>query len=117
MISNNSETIIGDLLDLATVISPNLTKSWYLLANWSYKWAKKSADKIQSTNNEDNQSINILFDLLPSHTTNEEKDFILCLFSRGLNSINIPEILIKTNDEINNLKQDEKINKDVFSLE
>jgi hypothetical protein len=118
--SMNDNHIIGDLLDLATVISPKLCKSWYQLANWCYKWGKKSADKIQlssnSVGNED--QLNVLFELLPTHTTSEEKEFITSLFSRGLNTINIPEILtVKFNDPIMSASCQEQTKSNAFSLE
>lgn len=61
--SNQEESIIGNMLDLATTLSPKLAKSWYSLANWCYKSARKGEDK-------ENQTIQ---DLIPAHVSQEEK--------------------------------------------
>ncbi len=115
-ILNNDEIILGDLLDLATAVSPKLCKSWHQLADWCYKWGRKSADKLQlasltttttsTQNNNEDQQFSLIFDLLPPHTSQQEKEFIKNLFSRGLNSINLPEICDNNYD-----------NRDGFSLE
>jgi len=86
---NNNEMILGDLLDLSTLVSPKLSKTWYTMANWCYKWGKKNAEKMNKTNNnnkissinEQQDEKNILLDILPSHATNDEKEFILSLFT------------------------------------
>ena len=46
---NNNEMILGDLLDLSTLVSPKLSKTWYTMANWCYKWGKKNAEKMNKT--------------------------------------------------------------------
>lgn len=84
---NGNEMILGDLLDLATMVSPKQAKTWYTMANWCYKWGKRMSDKIQ-LNKSNSQAINddektILLELLPMHTSNEEKEFIVYLFLRG----------------------------------
>ena len=100
--SNNPETFLGDLIDLSTVISPKQAKTWYELANWCYKWGKKSADKIQlnfSNSTSENSELNFLFKDLPAHTTTEEKDYIISIFSQGLNLINLVSVVWKENDD------------------
>ena len=89
--------ILGDLLDLSTLVSPKLAKTWYTMANWCYKWGKKKAEKIQLNINKNvastqTQSLNedekvVLLDLLPSHATYEEKEFVVSIFLRGFNPI------------------------------
>jgi hypothetical protein len=38
---SNDERILGELIDFSTAICPNLAKTWYTLANWSFKWGEK----------------------------------------------------------------------------
>ena len=114
--TNTNEMILGDLLDLSTLVSPKLAKAWYTMANWCYKWGKKNADKIQlNFNKSSTQAIiddekTILLDLLPTHASNEEKEFVISLFLRGatnsikLNNSNENEICLNQQTEINNDK-------------
>ena len=114
---SSSEALFGDLLDLATVISPKLGKTWYTLANWCYKWGRKSADKLQFNLNQSNGAqINNeldrsgLLELLPAHSTQEEKDFIVNLFSRGFNSISISRGSERPGDESAELNKETFLN-------
>lgn len=95
--------MIGDLLDLAAVISPQLSKTWYELANWCYKWGRKSSDIIQLDSIQSEVvSIegSILANMMPAHTSNEEKIYISNLFSKGLKCMNISEILNTSNENV-----------------
>ncbi|CAF0784356.1 unnamed protein product [Brachionus calyciflorus] len=86
----NPESIIGNLLDLSTVLSPKIPKTWYSLGNWCYKWGKKYADKIQSLNKlsqsdiSKDPDVNNLLELLPVHCSDEEKKLILEIYSNCL---------------------------------
>jgi len=88
---SNCEILIGDLLDLATNISPNLAKTWFSYANWCYKFGKKNSETINFNNTatrteEDEQNSLVSFNNLPDHTSSEEKDYIKSLLSE--NSLN-----------------------------
>ena len=41
---SDSDVIVARLLHLATMQCPGLPKSWFALANWCYKWGRKSVD-------------------------------------------------------------------------
>ncbi|ESO84130.1 hypothetical protein LOTGIDRAFT_229624 [Lottia gigantea] len=41
---SDSDAVIGRLLHLSTIECPELAKSWFLLANWCYKWGRKAVD-------------------------------------------------------------------------
>ena len=41
---SDSDVIVARLLHLATMQCPDLPKSWFSLANWCYKWGRKSVD-------------------------------------------------------------------------
>jgi PI-3-kinase-related kinase SMG-1 len=89
-----SETCIGDLIDLATVLSPKLAKSWHSLGDWCYRLAKKSVDKLIVDTNHQNapalveDDFIIISDLLPGSASDEERAFIKRLFTRGLSAFN-----------------------------
>ncbi len=120
---------VGDLIDLSTVISPKLAKTWYTLANWCYKWGRKSSDKIQLNFAQKSKSTvltasetdklfaneknyTVLFEqLLPAHTTAEEKEFIVTVFSRGLSSIKLANVGFSGNKSLN------EFNKEAFVVE
>lgn len=104
----NNETFLGDLIDLSTVVNPKQAKAWYELANWCYKWGKKSADKIQlnfnsgagnnSTDNSSNE-YSVFFKDIPAHTTSDEKEFIVSIFSKGLSLVNMASVRDMESDE------------------
>ncbi len=72
------ELFLGELVDLGTVLNPRQAKAWHMLANWCYEWGRKSADKAQVSEGAP------FFKDIPAHSTSEEKDLIVSLFSRGL---------------------------------
>ena len=41
---SESDTVIGRLLHYSTMQCPKLSKAWFSLANWCYKWGRKSVD-------------------------------------------------------------------------
>lgn len=43
-IVNETDSLIGRLLNLSTVECPTLSKAWFTLAGWCYKWGRKSVD-------------------------------------------------------------------------
>lgn len=111
----NYETCLGDLLDIATALSPKLAKSWHSLGDWCYKWAKKSVEKlVVSTSDNIYQSGDKDFvhlaDLLPSNITQEEKRFVkrfltsgLASFSTSINDQQIASSLDKEYAQIDSL--------------
>ena len=44
VIVNDSDSLIGRLLHLSTIECPTLSKAWFQLAGWCYKWGRKSVD-------------------------------------------------------------------------
>ena len=40
----DSDALVGRLLHLATIQSPNLAKAWFSLAGWCNKWGRKAVD-------------------------------------------------------------------------
>ncbi len=118
--------ILGDLLDLSTLVSPKLAKTWYTMANWCYKWGKRNAEKIQlnfnkSVSNNQSQLVNedekaILLDLLPTHTTNEEKEFVMSMFLRGFNSAKLGNTNLNKSNESSELcfNQQTEVNNEKF---
>lgn len=58
---------VGDILDLSTVVAPKLGKSWYQLADWSFRRTR-------------NLNVN-LNDLIPLFAADAEREFITSLFS------------------------------------
>ena len=105
---SRSESLIGDLLDIATVVSPNLAKTWYVFANWCFQWGKKCTNKmhINSTSNLEENDQENMFHLLPAHTSNDEKLYILSLLSKVENitisdstcSQKAPTVALSSND-------------------
>lgn len=89
-IYSNNESTIGNILDLASVLAPNCAQTWFTLGNWCYKWGKKYADQVQigadlSPNEMVKDSdVSQLLDLLPVHCPDEEKKFVLDLYSNCL---------------------------------
>ena len=43
-ILSHSDRVIGQILHLSTMECPTLSKSWFTLAGWCYKWGRKSVD-------------------------------------------------------------------------
>lgn len=43
-IVNETDSLLGRLLNLSTVECPTLSKAWFTLAGWCYKWGRKSVD-------------------------------------------------------------------------
>lgn len=86
----NNESMIGNILDFASVLAPNNAKTWFALGDWCYKWGKKYADKVQMSvdlSKDDimkDSDISQLLDLLPVHCSDEEKKFVLDLYSNCL---------------------------------
>lgn len=35
------ELLIGEILDFSTLTCPNLAKSWFRFADWSYAWGRQ----------------------------------------------------------------------------
>jgi hypothetical protein len=88
-----SETLIGDLIDLSTVLSPKLAKSWHSLGDWCYKLAKKSVEKLIIDDSSahahqamllNDEELVIIGNLLPTSASEVERAFIKRLFTRGL---------------------------------
>ena len=106
--SKNCEIIIGDLLDLATNISPNLKKTWFSYANWCYKFGKKNFDVISFNNatariEVDDENILTSLDNLSVQTSNDEKDYIKSLLSeKSLNNMHDEVTVIEMIDLIVN---------------
>jgi hypothetical protein len=104
----NYEIIIGDLLDLATSISPNLAKTWFSYADWCYKFGKKNFDVISFNNSTAKIEVedeNILTSLnnLSVQTSNDEKDYIKSLLGeKSLNNIHDEVTVIEMIDLIAN---------------
>ena len=112
---DNGEIVLGDLIDLSTVISPRVAKTWYVLANWCYKWGRKSADKIELNLGKANPSSHdMLFEFLPAHTSAEEKSFIASIFSRSLSSIRLPNVVC---NKIDRKEEAVPISRDLFEVE
>ena len=94
---SNNESIIGNILDLASVLAPNYAKTWFALGNWCYKWGKKYADLVQMSvdlSKDDiikDSDVSQLLDLLPVHCSDEEKKFVLGLYSNCLSLNHIGE--------------------------
>ena len=122
--------ILGDLLDLSTLVSPKLAKTWYTMANWCYKWGKKNAEKIQLNFNKSaataastthTQLVNedekvILLDVLPTHATVEEKEFVVSIFLRGFNSTKQSGNKLSESNELC-FNQQTEINNEKFAIE
>ena len=62
---------LGDLLDLATVVAPGMAKTWYALADWSFR----SSGRHKAVDLDD------LDELIPSYTSHDEREIIKSLFS------------------------------------
>lgn len=58
--ADKSNGQLGDLFDLATVVAPRLSKSWYALADWSFRYGQRPIELD-------------LGELVPMHTSSEEK--------------------------------------------
>ncbi|XP_062590366.1 serine/threonine-protein kinase SMG1-like isoform X1 [Saccostrea cucullata] len=43
-IVSDTDSLIGRLLHLSTIECPTLSKAWFTLAGWCYKWGRKSVD-------------------------------------------------------------------------
>ncbi|XP_041362847.1 serine/threonine-protein kinase SMG1-like [Gigantopelta aegis] len=41
---SDSDSIVGCLLHLATMQCPSMSKSWFVLSGWCYKWGRKAVD-------------------------------------------------------------------------
>jgi hypothetical protein len=95
-VKDQPELFLIDLIDLSTMISPNMAKNWHTLGNWSYRCGKKYADKIQlsstQTNNGVESELFLLNELLPAHISNDEREFIASVFSQSLSSLKLPTL-------------------------
>ncbi len=40
----DSDVLIGQLLRVSTYHCPTLSKAWFSLAGWCYKWGRKAVD-------------------------------------------------------------------------
>ena len=63
---------VGDLFDLATAVGPRQSKAWYHLADWSFRRAQPKTINFDLT------------EIVPLHTSSNEKDLISSLFSGQL---------------------------------
>jgi hypothetical protein len=95
-VKNQPELFLTDLIDLSTMLSPNMAKSWHTLGNWCYRYGKKYADKIQlssihSSNGTESERF-LLNELLPAHIPTEEREFIANVFSQSLSSLKLPSL-------------------------
>lgn len=120
--THSPQSLVGDLFDLATFVSPKLAKSWFLLADWCYKSGIKDSRSDKSTDlklNDDHLSR--LVELIPVYASNEEKEFILRLFSQELLSasfINSAKSASKPQIHIENLcNQSLLLNRESLSME
>jgi PI-3-kinase-related kinase SMG-1 len=99
LLESNDERILGELIDFSTAICPDLAKTWYTLANWSYNWGKKSADKAHFNPMMENSCF---FELIPAHICPEEREYISRLLLSSVNSISMPEIACEYNRSLAN---------------
>ena len=104
------------MIDLSTIISPNLAKSWIKLATWSFNYGKKISNQLQLTTeiikNRDNL---FLFEYLPSFMPEKEHNFIYWLFTSFLNSIKMFDD--KYSDDIKTSFKNYKFNKDNYNID
>lgn len=70
----------GDLRDLATAVAPNMSKTWYQLADWSFRQAQARSTNPNTTSG----LYSLVDDMVPLHTPPSEREFIVSLFSGNL---------------------------------
>ncbi|KAJ8319497.1 hypothetical protein KUTeg_004588 [Tegillarca granosa] len=97
---SESDSIIGRILHLSTMESPNLSKAWFTLAGWCYKWGRKAVD------NASHGSVELLTDekaeilsLLPKGTSSEETMKVLNVLSQ-IHTLGTSEEDISDQDQI-----------------
>ncbi|OWF37806.1 serine/threonine-protein kinase SMG1-like [Mizuhopecten yessoensis] len=82
-ILSDIDSVVGRILHLGTMESATLSKAWFSLASWCYKWGRKAVD------NASHGSVELLTDekaevlsLLPKGTSNEETAKVLSVLSQ-----------------------------------
>ncbi|XP_077980517.1 serine/threonine-protein kinase SMG1-like [Glandiceps talaboti] len=82
---SETDSVCGRLLHLSTMNAPNLAKAWSSLANWCYKWGRKTVDIASSEGGVKlvpEEKSNVL-SILPVGLTNDETDRILSVLSQA----------------------------------
>ncbi|XP_052059400.1 serine/threonine-protein kinase SMG1-like isoform X1 [Mytilus californianus] len=99
-ILSHSDRVIGQILHLSTMECPTLSKSWFTLAGWCYKWGRKSVDNASHGSVEllTDEKAEILF-LLPKGTSNEETGKVLSVLSQIHTSFSSEEDISEDQNE------------------
>ncbi|XP_070580922.1 serine/threonine-protein kinase SMG1-like [Ptychodera flava] len=82
---SETDGVCGRLLHLSAMQAPGLAKAWSSLANWCYKWGRKTVDIASSEGGVKllpEEKSNVL-SILPVGLTNDETDCILSVLSQA----------------------------------